>query len=34
MMRLVHRRRWSLDKCEAWLAKAMADALLAPPTTQ
>jgi len=27
-LRLVHRRRWSLDKFEAWLADAMAHALL------
>jgi hypothetical protein len=30
-LRLVHRRRWSVDKYEVWLAKAMVDALLAPP---
>ena len=28
LLRLVHRRGWSLDKFEAWLADAMADALL------
>jgi hypothetical protein len=28
--RLVVRRGWSLDRAEAWLADAMADALLGP----
>lgn len=33
-LRLVHRRRWSLDRFEAWLADAMAHALLpADPTS-
>lgn len=30
-VRLVHRRRWSLDRFEAWTARTTADALLGPP---
>jgi len=29
-LRLIVRRGWSADRAEAWLAEAMADALLGP----